>query len=233
MLAKTVDEHMEKMRTTKATTKWGTGQLLVGENHWFKVEKVEYIFDCGGFVRYMLNETFEPKWRGDKISGSPRGMKGLSFLAMDYVKEGKNPNHFSGVPKDWMIFAEKLKTGNKELETANWELVAAPGYNKGNVDKIMRGDILIRSGPEEDNDHPGEHGHVMIAMGKPINGILRVADSTKTPHGSTDPRYGKTTGMGNKGEIKVEGNKVAWSVKGPLDRKLWVVRLKHYVSTPL
>ena len=165
----------------------------------------------------MLNDTFEPNWRSDKVSGSPRGMKGLSFLA----KNKGNPNCFSGVPQDWIDFAIELKNG---LKDPRWELVSAPGYNRGNVDNIKRGDILAR---EFDVNKPkkDQHGHMMIAMGEPNNGRLKIADSTSKPNHTNDTRK-IGDGMG-KGEIKVKDNKMAWSVNGDPNLRIWVVRLKH------
>ena len=167
----------------------------------------------------MLNETFDTNWKKD--IRSPRGMP-LPFLATRSDQQN-HPNNWSGEPKEWMEFAIRLTKGHQDPK---WQLVAAPEYNKGNVDNIRRGDILIRdcdvSALKKD-----QHWHVMIAMDKPTDGRLKIADSTSAPHGSTDSRtaIAKSGGMG-RGEIKVKGNKVAWSVNGPFDRKLWVVRLK-------
>jgi len=225
-LANMVDFHMPKRRDTK----WGKGKALCGEDYWFVVDgKGKYYFDCGGFVRYMLNDTFCPGWRND--NRSPRGMP-LPFLAKRDDQQ-KHPNHWSGDPEDWMVFAVGLQKGKKDPK---FELVATPEYNRKNVANIRRGDILIR---DSDRSLPvkDQHMHMMIAMEEPNNnGRLWVADSTSKPHGgvgpnSTDtrPRQGFASGMG-KGEIKVTGNDskgmVAWSVNSPCDRKLWVVRLK-------
>ena len=106
-----------------------------------------------------------------------------------------------------------------------WELVAAPGYNRGNVDNIKRGDIVAR---EKDASKPiqEQHGHMMIAMDKTKNGRLKIADSTSSPKHTNDTRK-IGDGMGE-GEIKVKDNKMAWSVDKHGDPKLriWVVRLK-------
>jgi len=212
---------MPKVRDTK----WATGKKNVGENHWFYVENGKYYFDCGGFVRYMLNDTFSPGWRSD--NRSPRGMHPqlmhLPFLAIR-ADQKRHPNHWSGDPEDWINFAEKLKKG---VTDPVWELVSAPGYDRGNVDNIKRGDIVAR---EKDplKPPPEQHGHMMIAMGEPKNGRLKIADSTSYPKHTNDTRDAKGwKGMGT-GEIKVKGNKMAWSVDKHGDPRLriWVVRHK-------
>ena len=165
----------------------------------------------------MLNDTFYPNWRSD--NRSPRGMP-LPFLAIR-ADQLRHPNHWSGDPEDWINFAEKLKKGLKNPE---WELVSAPGYDRGNVDNIKRGDIVAR---EKDASKPpkDQHGHMMIAMGEPKNGRLLIADSTSKPTHTNDTR--KTGGGMGKGEIKVKDNKMAWSVDGAPKLRIWVVRLKH------
>ena len=88
------------------------------------------------------------------------------------LRNGKPIKKFSGNPKEWKTFANKLRTTKKK----NWKLVVAPGYKHNQ--KIHAGDILIHQGKKGP-------GHVMIAIDIPkkIKGQLgvEIADSTSMP----------------------------------------------------
>merc|ERR1711935_188635 len=120
------------MRTTKYGTKFGK------PDYWFKVneKKGTYEFDCSGFVKYMLLET----WPDLEVQGH------LDFLP------GKN---YSGGPNDWMKHVRNLKASHPK-HPPRWKLVQLGDKLKKGYILITAKHLMISLGP------PDTNGHVLI-----------------------------------------------------------------------
>jgi len=200
---KRVIVELRKNKTAFTEWKTGFGNKENLSNPWNDVDEKfgRYRFDCCGFVKYMLTQALP------KDSVALESMK--KFLVQEYHYGGRKLNYTSGSgqPEEWVDWAVILK--NNGGRKGGWELVAAPGYKKGHVDVIRKGDILIKRDPKYPEDPKKKRGHALIAMGEPnASGHLWIADSTgmKNKH-SDDTRKDSTvkiqhTGMG-KGYIKV------------------------------
>ena len=175
------------------------------------------------------------------IQALPKNSVALESMKSFLVKKkhyGANRNiaytSGSGKPEEWVDWANELKDNGGRKD--GWQLVAAPGYKKGQVDVIRRGDILIKRDPNHDDDPTKKRGHALIAMGKPnASGDLWIADSTGMEKKHFDDTRKDSTkkihdsGMGT-GYIKVvtqKGNPwMYWGTKDPLGHlyKLYVLR---------
>jgi len=198
-LAVTVNNHMANMRIKNGTTDWGTGFLINGLKHWSDVDV--------NIGKYKFDCCGFVKWMlmnsPDNISKLP-----LSFLGRRNNNVGKSSGH----PNDWYNHWVNVRNNG----VPGWTLVK----NYGN---IKFGDILIKN-----SDANGEHGHMMIAMGRLNDGLLAIADSSGTCGHKDDSRKPPAKGMGT-GKIKVEGNKEGiafkWNGIGTPNTPLYVVRL--------
>ena len=168
-----------------------------------------YRFDCHGFVRYMINDEFNgPNWRNGKggypINNYESWRRPMKFIGLD--GEGNpiaKPWNVSGLNEEWWAFGEKMKGKS------------ADGWKGVTTEDLRRGDIIMTK------------KHLMIAMGSPDpNGMLRIADSTATPHFNDSHRVKgdkSKSGLGT-GEIKVEGNMMNWS-NGHVNTEFRAIRL--------
>lgn len=207
LLYEKVEEHFKNFEEKRGITEW-KGSDHGEPGYWFDVDvqRGRYRFDCHGFVRYMINDTFNGNnWRNDIGGNTTKNQYESWERPMRFIGQGKkHPWNWSGSNEEWWQFGEDVKNNG---------VYQRYQYVTGNP---RRGDILITK------------KHLMIAMASPDDkGHLLIADSCGG-HGGEDNRTvsKQIHGMG-KGKIKMQGNKTSWTtaLNSPIDIETLVVRL--------